>query len=428
METRLKFFLLIAGLYGCHKLEAQVNQAVERCRVHYSDDHSRFEQWLDQRATVQARRAENIYRLPVVVHVLHTGEPVGEGANISKEQIESQIRVLNEDFRRKEGTLGYNDHPDGADARIEFVLARSSPTGEATDGIVRVDMMAKEPPPFQGNPIMAGAYYSLWDPNRYLNIWSFLGIKDTALGEARFPVSDLPGLEDREDQDWTLPGIGEADGLVIYALHFGKSDLDSKYNLGRTGTHEVGHFLGLFHMWGKNVEGKPSCDQDDYCNDTPPTGAKVTGCPQDHKACDGSRAMVENYMDYADDACMNIFTKDQVARMHTVLENSPRRKSLLTSPGLNPPITGIPRDMESLVKVYPNPASDKLFVQLTGDQFFPDVRLTLYDALGRIKLTRRHALQPGKTWEMELPQDERGMLLLRFEAGDRTLYRRIMVK
>lgn len=427
MKTYVTLLIFILITVSFATLNAQANLADFRCRVHYTENAVGFEKWLKRHSEVTTKRADQVYRIPVVVHVLHNGEPIGEGLNLSTERIESQVLVLNEDFRRKEGTRGYNEHPDGQDARIEFVLARSSPTGEATDGIVRVDMTAKEPPPFQGNPIMAGAYHSFWDPGRYLNIWAFPGFKDTALGEARFPVSTLPGLEDQQDQDWKLPGIGEVDGLVINSLHFGMSNIDSKYNLGRTGTHEVGHFLGLFHVWGKNVDGGPSCDHDDFCQDTPPTGFRVSHCPQDLKACDGSRAMVENYMDYADDACMNIFTKDQVERMHAVLENSPRRKSLLTSPGLDPPITGIPGDIDALIKVYPNPAPGKLFIRFETVPAYPEVRLTLYDGLGRVKMSRQYVVEAAVEWPVELPGIDKGMLWLRLQAGDQFLYRRIIV-
>src|SRR5690606_13985478 len=80
----------------------------------------------------------DVYTIPIVVHVIHDGEPIGEGPNLSVERIESQIRVLNEDFRRKPGTRGHNTHPDGGDARMEFVLARIAPDGSPTGGINRV--------------------------------------------------------------------------------------------------------------------------------------------------------------------------------------------------------------------------------------------------------------------------------------------------
>src|SRR5690606_5227749 len=97
----------------------------------------------------------------------------------------------------------------------------------------------------------------------------------------------------------------------------------SRYGLGRTLTHEVGHYLGLLHPWGDG-----SCETNDYCDDTPPVSGPTNGCHATAIACDGRPAMTENYMDFIDDACMNVFTADHVRRMRYVLENSPNRISL----------------------------------------------------------------------------------------------------
>ena len=352
-----------------------------------SENEHTFEQWLSSKALNSQTFSDEIYRVPMVVHVLNQGEPVGEGTNISYEQIFSQIRVLNEDFRRKEGTRGFNTNPDGGDARIEFVLAKTSPDGLATDGIVRVDINSKEPPPF-GGMIALGAYYSIWDPNDYLNIWVLPAPIDILLGQARFPVSDLPGLEG--ENDFIIPGIDtlngipveQIDGIAINTYHFGETNLNSKYNLGRTGIHEIGHFLGLFHIWGSGAEG--SCVADDYCDDTPPTNSRTGGCPDNKLACDGSRAMIENYMDYTDDECMNIFTNDQILRMRTVLENSPRRKSLLTSKGLFPPDNnGVTGKHKNDINVYPNPAGNHIFIEFS-EPVAGKLELDFYDLSGML--------------------------------------------
>ncbi|MFN7014343.1 MAG: zinc-dependent metalloprotease, partial [Bacteroidia bacterium] len=105
---------------------------------------------------------------------------------------------------------------------------------------------------------------------------------------------------------------------------------DNSFDKGRTMTHEVGHFLGLRHIWGE--DGTP-CVVDDYCNDTPRAGAPNYGCPAGTNSCPSQPGndMIENYMDYTDDACMNIFTVDQKARITTVMNNATRRLSLKTS-------------------------------------------------------------------------------------------------
>ncbi|WP_420388412.1 M43 family zinc metalloprotease [Roseivirga sp.] len=284
--------------------------------------------------TLPDPKEPEVYRIPIVIHVLHMGDPVGQGDNLSMERIKSQIRVLNEDFRRKPNTNGFNDDHLSKDAGIEFYLAQIAPDGTSTNGVNRVDINSQPPPGFGGNRIAMGAHYIMWDPEKYLNIWTWPGVKDTGVGEARFPVSDLPGLED--EAYMVIPGVDNlsgfpielVDGIAITSMHFGVSDLDSPYNLGRTGTHEMGHFLGLLHIWGDD-EHEGTCEADDFCDDTPPTKIRTLGSPNNLLACDGSAAMVENYMDYTDDIMMNKFTKEQIARMRYVLENSPRRKTLV---------------------------------------------------------------------------------------------------
>ncbi len=272
-----------------------------------------------------------IYRIPVVVHVIHLGEPIGEGHNLSKERIEGQIRILNEDYRRKEGTRGFNTHPNGGDARIEFVLAKSAPDGTRTDGIIRINANDVNNPVNPSKRFDYYAYYSYWDPEKYLNIWTEPlpeSAMDIVLGSATGPETDLPGVE------LLLPGEPhQSEGVLINSPHFGESAIDSEYNLGRTLTHEVGHYLGLLHTWGGG-----DCENNDYCDDTPAVSNPVFGCPAEASpGCDGQEIMIENYMNYTHDRCMNTFTNDQISRMHYVLENSPGRKTLLNSPGLDKP-------------------------------------------------------------------------------------------
>lgn len=275
---------------------------------------------------------EDIFKIPVVVHVVHHGEKAGEGYNISDKRIINQIDLLNNDFRKKAGTRGFNIHPDGADTNIEFVLARSTPEGTPTNGIVRVNAKAIDNPVPPNHKFDHLAYYSYWDYEQYLNIWIDPmpeSATDIVLGFATGPDTDLPGEE--------LLFSGEpvqSEGIIINSYHFGISELMSDYNLGRTLTHEAGHYLGLLHLWGNG-----DCETNDYCEDTPPVAAHNSGCPSAYpSSCFGGIALIENYMDYTADKCMNMFTHDQVERMHYVLNNSRARKSLLTSPGLHEPL------------------------------------------------------------------------------------------
>jgi PKD repeat protein len=276
-----------------------------------------------------ARTEAEVITIPIVVHVVHNGESVGQGTNISAAQVQSQIDVLNEDFRRKAGTRGFNNSTVGADIEIEFCLATLDPEGRTMPekGIDRYNgrkaVWAYEEVESNLKPA------TIWNPEKYYNIWvvnfTGTGTGGTILGYAQFPIrSGLPGLS-------TGGATGAStDGVVILYSAFGSSDkgnfpvLGAGYDKGRTLTHETGHFLGLRHIWGDGV-----CAED-FCADTPPADGPSNGCQVGRISC-GNVNMVQNYMDYSGDACQNIFTQDQKERMRTVIDVSPRRNSLLTS-------------------------------------------------------------------------------------------------
>jgi hypothetical protein len=263
--------------------------------------------------------SETVYKIPTIVHIVHHGEPVGVGSNITREQIMSQFEVLNEDFRRIGG--GFNDHPSGADINIEFVPVLVDPQGKvlAEPGVDRVFGYSAyydyERTEFELKP------NTQWDPERYFNIWvvTFGGSFSGYLGYAQFPsLSGLDGLP--EDQS------ASTDGVVIGYQYFGRTgNVVSPFDKGRTTTHEVGHWLGLRHIWGDG-----DCSVDDFCADTPNADGPNTSCDFRDSCPEEGADMIENYMDYSTDACMNIFTNDQKFRMRTVLDVSPRRNSLLS--------------------------------------------------------------------------------------------------
>lgn len=260
-----------------------------------------------------------VLRVPLVVHVLHEGQAIGDGPNHTLAFVQRQIELLNDDFRRRSGTRGFNDHPSGADARIEFFLARTDPLGQSTSGVTWTDITAIENPVDPGSRFDHAAHFAYWDPGRYVNIWSVpfpAEARGLYLGEATGPLTDLPGA------DLFLKGEPEGrEGILINADHFGESLVDSDYDLGRTLTHEMGHYLGLLHLWGGG-----SCEDNDFCSDTPPVDQAISGCPGTVVlACNGEPAMTANYMTFSADRCMNVFTVEQVERMRTVLRTSPYR-------------------------------------------------------------------------------------------------------
>lgn len=311
-------------------------------RTHPVKNKEAFEQWLqqkinDRRLKGSGNRIMASKKIPVVVHIINKGEPVGTGSNISDEQVFSQIAVLNKDYQRLNAdapnTPGIFQSVAGA-MDIEFVLARRTPEGLPTNGIVRV----ATPPTRQwtSSDDVEFKALSYWDSNKYLNIWVIKFIEGDYLGYSQFPVSDLPGLENS-------PDVAETDGVVIQPMVFGSGDdgdfdLDPDYDKGRTTTHEIGHFLGLRHIWGDDGSlCMSNGGSTDYIDDTPDQGGNSVGCPTHPRTNCGVTTMFQNFMDYTDDRCMNLFTIQQIERMTTVLENSPRRVSLLTSDGLEDP-------------------------------------------------------------------------------------------
>lgn len=267
-----------------------------------------------------------VLKIPVIVHVVHFGEAVGSGANIAAAQVYSQLEVMNEDFRRQAGTLGFNDDSRGADVEVEFVPALVDPQGNLLPepGIHRY----KGPLPayvFDDIDILIKPA-TIYDPTRYLNMWT-VNFAALLLGYAQFP-DPAHGLASGVGCN---TGGATTDGVVMGYNAFGSrakypsGTYQSNYDLGRTVTHEVGHWLGLRHIWGDG-----GCEVDDYCGDTPNAGSASSGCPVGKSSC-GALDMYQNYMDYSFDKCMNIFTKDQTLRMRTVLTKSARRRELISS-------------------------------------------------------------------------------------------------
>ncbi|HXH17476.1 MAG TPA: M43 family zinc metalloprotease [Chitinophagales bacterium] len=310
-----------AQIQRCHTMEyldelkkkdPQILQKIEKAR----NAAARF---LSSRPSGK-RIAQALITIPVVVHVMHTGEAVGTGANISDEQIYSQIEVLNEDYQALNGDLSnVPSHFSGiiGNPQLEFCLAQFDPEGNPTTGIDRVDMGASG---FWSDNLKPG---TTWDASQYLNIWV------TEIGSGTLGYTTFPG---------TSP---DYDGVVIDYRYFGKAPYNpfsSEFNLGRTATHEIGHWLGLDHTFlgGCSGTSASTCSSggDRIC-DTPPTASANYGCSfsTNRNTCTETPVdlpdMWMNFLDYMDDACLYMFSQGQVDMMLAVLNTS--RASILTS-------------------------------------------------------------------------------------------------
>lgn len=264
--------------------------------------------------------------IPVVIHVLYSSAT----NNISEAQIQSQIDVLNQDFRKLNSNVGSilsEFQARATDSEIQFCLATKDPNGAATTGITRTATTTTSFPLNDDMKRSNTGGVDAWDPDKYLNIWVVPDLDDSVLGFAQFPGG----------QAWS-------DGVVIADQFFGNQGTSGgqPYGLGRTATHEVGHYLGLYHIWGDSNCG------DDGISDTPTQESSSSGCPTSSTTCDGNLDNVQNYMDYSNDDCMAMFTLGQAQRMWDVLNSS--RSGLKSSANTkcandNPPIASFSGDV-----------------------------------------------------------------------------------
>jgi len=254
-----------------------------------------------RRMTLGEARRPGITTIPVVVHVVHNSA----SENISATQIKSQIAVLNKDYMAK--------NPDKskvpsvwkglvADGGIQFALAKKDPKGKPTTGITRTKTKRTSFGTDDGVKSTARGGINAWPTRRYLNIW-VCTLAGGLLGYAQFPG-----------------GPAKTDGVVILNTAFGtKGTATPPFNLGRTATHEIGHWLNLRHIWGDTED----CSGSDFVADTPNAEGPNYGKPKfPHVSCNNgpNGDMFMNYMDYVDDEAMFMYTTQQVARMTAALE------------------------------------------------------------------------------------------------------------
>jgi PKD repeat protein len=264
--------------------------------------------------TLESRAA--IYTIPVVFHVIHTNGP----ENISREQILDQIRVLNNDFNLLNGNktkLRSVFNGLAADCQIKFELAKIDPNGNCTEGINRVYSSAGVQMDMNTEKVKS---LINWNYKKYLNIWVVSSISGgvdggEVLGYACFP--------------WATNA--SRDGIVMKSDRVGTIGTAVASDSARTLTHEIGHWLGLYHTF------QDGCTGGDQIDDTPPVNGTFVNaaCPSGGNSCTNDFPdlpdMWENYMDYSNGGCQTLFTLKQKSRMHGVLTNNSYPRAAVVS-------------------------------------------------------------------------------------------------
>ena len=356
--------------------------------------------------------------IPVVVHLLYNTE----SQNITDQQILSQIKALNQDFSRT--------NPDTADtpkdflsvagnSNIQFCLVTKDPSGNKTNGIIR-KKTSKTAFTDEDDAIKftAKGGDDSWPTTQYFNIW-VCDLGDDILGYGEFPTSMATNTY----------------GLVVNYRSFGTlGKVLAPYDKGRTSTHEVGHCLNLYHIWGD----EPDCDQDDEIDDTPLQKSENKGCPVYPQKADsggsceaaGPSSMYMNYMDYTNDECMNMFSKQQVSRMLAVLNVKPYNalKSSNKCGGINSIddfTDAITTQKNVSFKLYPNPGKGELNISFNSKTSC-NITVTIFDIIGN-KLSSDSYKNLENNSKLRLPNLTTGVYFFEIDCDGKKQIERIII-
>ena len=406
-----------------------------------------FETWIadkiqKQQQFANEKKAVVVYNIPVIFHIIHTGQALGTNANVSAARITQQLNTLNADYRKLNTDLNtYLTQPSfvaiAADCEINFCLAKVNPTGGVLTepGIDRFTVASKgwsTNPPYTAsssyleNTVKAG---SIWNPVKYFNVW-ITELNGGVLGYAQFPtvtagttpIGDITGFG----------GAANTDGVVVDYKYVGLSGATGgAYNLGRTLTHETGHWFGLRHIWGDDGS---ACSGSDYAADTPNQAGENYTCPATNgqvrtDACSPTSpgVLYQNYMDYSDDRCLVMFTASQKARMQSVMANCIRRNSLNTSTVCSVP-TGIDESSTiSEVDLFPNPSNGELNIMVSL-VINDDYSITVINTLGQVIKQLHYSNSHGGKSTLDLSSNSQGVYFVTVKTKSGSKTKRIIIQ
>lgn len=364
-----------------------------------------------------------IYHIPVVVHIVYNTPQ----ENISSDLVYSQIARLNKDYRRLNENAGDTRSeflPVAADAGIEFYLAGEDPQGNPSGGITRTQTSRTDfAPDFFGNGMddvkqvsMGGV--AAWDTDNYLNIWVCDLLGDNSLFQLlgfAYPPATAP--------NWPANSAASDPAFEGVVVHYGVFGEDnpaatgalSVADKGRTAVHEIGHYLGLRHIWGDALF-TDGCAEDDGLDDTPNASANAGQvCNFNNNTCTDSPVdfpdMIENYMDYAEEQCMNLFTQDQVDIMRSMLETA---RTELADGSVEP--SGIDDIIDaSEIGLFPNPNTGEFQLHLPEKETLQSI--SIYDLKGNL-VAQQNVVGSAKMVSFDFDL-QAGMYLiqLQFESG-----------
>jgi hypothetical protein len=371
----------------------------------------------------QAQTTETVYNIPVIFHIIHTNNPNDAVNKITNLQIREQIKVINQDFNRlNPDTIHTPTQFKNVAGKIaiNFILAKidSNNVILQEEGVVRhYNFTQSEWLKNEFDSLVKPS--TIRNPYKYLNIWVVNDLKTdigNVVGFAQFPdFSNLLGLQN-------IGGLSQTDGVIIEAQTFNLlasnevTALPSLYNVGfgRTLTHEIGHFWGILHTFNTANH----CEDDDFCEDTPNLKFRTSGCtPFTQNICT-SLVMPQNYMDYTNDVCMNLFTKCQIERMKLVLEKCPRRKELTKSV-----VTSVREEyLAEQISIFPNPSNNNFNIK---SENLTLKSLKIYSILGTEVFSNQQLTQ---NISIDIPHFPKGLYLLKIETERGIVTKKLIVE